>query len=169
MYTTFHVGWLVKLWLVNRSLVNLGKDQIEIVFKSDMSKWGFKVHQSFRYGVPGQVVAKHVVTERKQEAELVLQIVTMFLRMINQKMESAMKVPVSNWSKNDEIFPFKLSQVHQNSQRGVHGQLVDGHLCKKHVTLGQEQEAGTVLHIVMTSLRMTNQKMKTVMRVTVSD
>lgn len=68
-------------------------------FKGDMSKWGFKVHQSFRYGVPGQVVAKHVVTERKQEAEVVVHIVTMFLRMINQKMETVMRVTVSNWFK----------------------------------------------------------------------
>ena len=35
--------------------------------------------------------------------------------------------------------------------------------------MGQEQEVGTVLHFVMASLRMTNQRMKTVMRVTVSD
>ena len=35
--------------------------------------------------------------------------------------------------------------------------------------MGQEQEAGTVLHFVMTSLRKTNQRMKTVMKVAVSD
>ena len=39
---------------------------------------------------------RRVATEINQEAEVVLHIVTMFLRMINQKMETVMRVTVSN-------------------------------------------------------------------------
>ena len=39
---------------------------------------------------------RRVATEINQEVEVVLHIVTMFHRMINQKMETVMRVTVSN-------------------------------------------------------------------------
>ena len=56
----------------------------------------YKARQNSPHGVPGQPVVRRVATEINQEAEVVLHIVTMFHRMINQKMETVMRVTVSN-------------------------------------------------------------------------
>ena len=72
---------------------------MKILFISKSSKNtqnSYKARQNSPHGVLGQPVVRRVATEINQEAEVVLHIVTMFLRMINQKMETVMRVTVSN-------------------------------------------------------------------------
>ena len=128
-----------------------------------MFKWGFKVHQSFRYGVPGQVVAKHVATERKQKAEIVIITVRASARMINRKLELAMTAIVSFSLKTIWRLQLDRFKVLQNFHRGVLGQVV-----VRRVTTAKKQEAETVIIIVRTLIQTINPTLERVMRVTVS-
>ncbi len=60
-----------------------------------------KVLQSFRYGVAGQRVAKHVTVEQNQEAGVVLHIVSASNRKIKLKLKLARSVTVSYVKKTD--------------------------------------------------------------------
>ena len=133
------------------------------VLKGDMSKWGFKVNQSFRYGVPGQVVAKHVATERKQETEIVIITVRASAQMINRKLELAMTAIVSFSLKTIWLLQLNRFKVLQNSHRGVPGQVV-----VRRVATAKKQEAETVIFIVRTLIQTINPTLEPVMRVTVS-
>ena len=67
-----------------------------------------KVLQNSHRGVPGQVVAKHVVTAKKQEAEIVIIIVRTLIQTINSTLEPVMRVTVSCIKINENIVYLKI-------------------------------------------------------------